>query len=243
MHGACPLAVLAKLKSSFGCSMRINILFDQEFLECGYWRSLQPFVQEADANLYAGQQAAESHLYARKTEAEGELIVAEKAAEGSFIESQKSAEAVEVQLKKQAEAVKARLATFNGDIKQALQYMTIEKGVYQELAETKAEAVARIAPEFRVWDGTLKKSPDCHTMETQGKSAGQQDVPSTDTATGKTPIPRPLSVQFLQNIAHLLRGNQPLPEKVAAGIAHGAVTGMAASVAGTAAGSNSSAGR
>ncbi|GBG78378.1 hypothetical protein CBR_g26407 [Chara braunii] len=39
MHGACPLVVLelVKLKSIFGCSMRINILFDQEFLECGYW--------------------------------------------------------------------------------------------------------------------------------------------------------------------------------------------------------------
>ncbi|GBG72342.1 hypothetical protein CBR_g11920 [Chara braunii] len=55
MHGAGPLAVLelVKLKSSFGCSMWINILFDQEFLECGYRRSLQPFVQEDIHNLDA----------------------------------------------------------------------------------------------------------------------------------------------------------------------------------------------
>lgn len=85
---------------------------------------------EAEAKLYAQQKEAEGVLYAKQREAEGTLAL----------------------FNAQASGLKNLFASLNNDPHMLAQYLMLEKGTYERLAKTNAEAVHGMQPKITVWN-------------------------------------------------------------------------------------------
>ncbi|CAG8675882.1 10850_t:CDS:2, partial [Dentiscutata erythropus] len=83
----------------------------------------------ANAKLYSVQKA-EAILYRKQKEAEGLLAV----------------------YNAQAEGIKNLMQAFGGDRQAAIQYLMIEKGIYQQLAKENAQAIQGLNPKITVWN-------------------------------------------------------------------------------------------
>ncbi|KAJ3394165.1 hypothetical protein HDU84_009485 [Entophlyctis sp. JEL0112] len=83
---------------------------------------------------------ASARAFAAQTEAEAELFVAKK-----------KAEAVKATYKAQSEGLKDILEAF-GNPALAMQYLMLEKGLFQELAAQNAKAIQGLNPKISVWN-------------------------------------------------------------------------------------------
>lgn len=92
--------------------------------------------READAQTYRTRQEADAHAYAATKRAEADLVAAQKQAEG---------------MSAMADAYGKMAQAFGGPAG-LLQYMMIEKGTYQELAQANAKAVHGMQPKISVWN-------------------------------------------------------------------------------------------
>ncbi|GBG62526.1 hypothetical protein CBR_g30843 [Chara braunii] len=108
-------------------------------------------MQKSDASLYKEQKAAEAALYAKVKEAEGALLEMQKRADGSLYSQQKQAEGLYLIAKAQADGMRELISAFNGDISATLQYVMIEKRMFQELAAANAKAIQGLNPKITVW--------------------------------------------------------------------------------------------
>ncbi|CAI2162263.1 14520_t:CDS:2 [Funneliformis geosporum] len=84
----------------------------------------------ANAKLYTSQKAAEAELYLKQKEAEGVLAV----------------------YNAQAEGVKNLMQAFGGDRSAALQYIMVERNVFQQLAKENASAIKGLNPKISIWN-------------------------------------------------------------------------------------------
>ncbi|TPX56713.1 hypothetical protein PhCBS80983_g04316 [Powellomyces hirtus] len=84
----------------------------------------------ADAALYKEQRAADARLYA----------------------AQRDAEAVKAMYAAQADGLAQLAGAFNNNPAALMQYLMLEKGLYQDLARTNAEAIKGLQPKITVWN-------------------------------------------------------------------------------------------
>ena len=84
---------------------------------------------EADAHLYSQMKHAEASLYTREKEATGILAV----------------------YNAQSQGINKLIGTFNNNPNALLQYLMLDKGIYQQLAQTNAEAIKGLAPKIVTW--------------------------------------------------------------------------------------------
>lgn len=109
--------------------------------------------RKADAEFFTGQRKAEADLYAAQKKAEAGFAAAQKEAEGTIA----TAEADLVAARKRAEGTMAmaeaygKMAEAFGSPAALLQYMMVEKGTLQELANANASAVRGMQPKISVW--------------------------------------------------------------------------------------------
>ncbi|KAL2069716.1 hypothetical protein VTL71DRAFT_14395 [Oculimacula yallundae] len=101
----------------------------------------------ANAAFYSEQKAADAHAYKMKVEAEARFHAASKDAEANLIRQQREAAG----LSAMAGAYSDLSAAFGGPAG-LIQYMMIEKGVYQELAQANADAVRGLNPKMTIWN-------------------------------------------------------------------------------------------
>ncbi|KAK0120097.1 hypothetical protein ONS95_011510 [Cadophora gregata] len=101
----------------------------------------------ANAAFYSEQKAADAHAYKMKVEAEARFHAAAKDAEANLIRQQREAAG----LSAMAGAYSDLSAAFGGPAG-LIQYMMIEKGVYQELAQANADAVRGLNPKMTIWN-------------------------------------------------------------------------------------------
>ncbi|KAH7410758.1 hypothetical protein BKA64DRAFT_361768 [Cadophora sp. MPI-SDFR-AT-0126] len=101
----------------------------------------------ANAAFYSEQKAADAHAYKMKVEAEARFHAASKDAEANLIRQQREAAG----LSAMAGAYSELSAAFGGPAG-LIQYMMIEKGVYQELAQANADAVRGLNPKMTIWN-------------------------------------------------------------------------------------------
>ncbi len=99
------------------------------------------YVAKATAELEAAKAKANAKLYEKQKEAEAQLYKQQKEAEGLL-----------AVYNAQAEGIKNLMQAFGGDRNAALQYIMIERGVYQELAKENANAVQGLNPKITVWN-------------------------------------------------------------------------------------------
>ena len=91
---------------------------------------------KANAAFFSEQKAADAHAYAKRVEAEANFLAATKEAEAQLVRQQKEAAG----LSAMASAYNDLSHAFGGPAG-LIQYLMIEKGVYQNLAKHNADAV------------------------------------------------------------------------------------------------------
>lgn len=94
-------------------------------------------MQRADAKAYAQQVAADAELYRRKLEAEADLYQTQKAAEG---------------LVTKAKAME-QMGQALGGPQFLMQYLMLERGTFEHLADANARAVQGMQPKISHWSG------------------------------------------------------------------------------------------
>ncbi|RIA90265.1 hypothetical protein C1645_797087 [Glomus cerebriforme] len=99
------------------------------------------YVAKATAEFEAAKAKANAKLYEKQKEAEAKLYKEQKEAEGLL--SVYNA---------QAEGIKNLMQSFGGDKHAALQYIMVERSVYQELAKENAGAIKGLNPKITVWN-------------------------------------------------------------------------------------------
>lgn len=101
----------------------------------------------AEANLYSQQQNADADFYVKKRQAEAKFIAAEREAEAAFIAQQKQAEGL-----KQMAGAYAELSKALGGPQGLMQYLMLQNGTYERLAEANAQAIHGLQPKINVWN-------------------------------------------------------------------------------------------
>ncbi|CAG8581558.1 43040_t:CDS:2 [Gigaspora margarita] len=95
---------------------------------------------------------ATAEYEAAKAVANAKLYAAQKEAEAALYKKQKEAEGILALYNAQAEGVKNLMQAFGGDRQAAIQYLMVEKGIYQQLAKENAQAIQRLNPKITVWN-------------------------------------------------------------------------------------------
>lgn len=103
-------------------------------------------VVKAKINREVKAQAAEAALYTDSRKAEADYIRAAKEADAAYYAKKKEAEALSAMAKAYGE-----MAEVLGGPQGLLQYMMIQNGTYEKLAETNAKAVSGMQPKISVW--------------------------------------------------------------------------------------------
>ncbi|KAL5318680.1 hypothetical protein ACEPPN_013744 [Leptodophora sp. 'Broadleaf-Isolate-01'] len=101
----------------------------------------------ANAAFYSEQKAADAYAYKMKVEAEARFFAASKDAEANLIRQQREAAGLSAMA-----GAYADLSNAFGGPAGLIQYMMIEKGVYQELAQANADAVRGLNPKMTIWN-------------------------------------------------------------------------------------------
>ncbi|KAF0362833.1 Flotillin domain protein [Gigaspora margarita] len=95
---------------------------------------------------------ATAEYEAAKAVANAKLYAAQKEAEAALYKKQKDSEGILALYNAQAEGVKNLMQAFGGDRQAAIQYLMIEKGLYQQLAKENAQAIQGLNPKITVWN-------------------------------------------------------------------------------------------
>ncbi|CAG8951239.1 hypothetical protein HYFRA_00007987 [Hymenoscyphus fraxineus] len=114
--------------------------------------------QAADAKLYEEQAKANAALFTEQKAADAHAYTLRIQAEATFLAAQKEAEAQLVRQQKEAAGLSAMAGAY-ADLSHAfggpaglIQYLMIEKGVYQQMAKHNAEAVRGLNPKMTIWN-------------------------------------------------------------------------------------------
>lgn len=114
-------------------------------------------MREAEWELYNKQNAATALLYEQvqaaggsRAAAEAALFATQKEAEGELYSIQKEAKGLEDLAKGQSEYLKTLMEKFEGDYNKVRNYMIIDQGVYEEIAEINADMMRCLQPQISV---------------------------------------------------------------------------------------------
>jgi len=96
------------------------------------------------------KQLADARAYEKTKQAEASLYQAQKLAEGQLISKDMESQGVQKMYTAQASGLQQLIGVFNNP-QFALQYLMLEKGLFQELAAQNAKAVQGLSPKINVW--------------------------------------------------------------------------------------------
>lgn len=105
----------------------------------------------ADASLFKVNKAADGDLYSTQRNAEGSLARAKADAEGMQLKFAAEADGTRLKYEAEAQGLTRVRDALGGSSSSLLQYLMIERGVYQSLAQSTADAVRGMAPKVTVW--------------------------------------------------------------------------------------------
>lgn len=102
---------------------------------------------KANAALFTEQKAADAHAYTLRIQAEANFLAAAKEAEAQLVRQQKEAAGLSAMA-----GAYADLSHAFGGPAGLIQYLMIEKGVYQQMAKHNADAVRGLNPKMTIWN-------------------------------------------------------------------------------------------
>jgi flotillin len=93
---------------------------------------------------------ADARAYEKQTLAEAQLFETQKIAEAKIFAVTKEAEGIKKLYLSQAEGLR-EIIKASGSSQVALQFLMLERGLYQQLAQENAKAIQGLAPKFNIW--------------------------------------------------------------------------------------------
>ncbi|CAN1169313.1 Flotillin-like protein 1 [Linum perenne] len=116
-------------------------------------------VQEANWELYTKQKAAEAKLYEKEKEAEAQMAAVkasffsrQQVAEAELFSKLKEAEGLVALAKAQGTYLKTLLDALGGNYTALRDYLMINGGMYQSLAQINADALRGMQPKLSIWN-------------------------------------------------------------------------------------------
>lgn len=137
---------------------------------------------EMETERQRAEELSKARVQAEKSikEAEGEANSRRIRAEAELFAKQKEAEGIQAIYEAQARGLQQVVGAFGGDSRALLSYTMLEKGIYEKLAQSNAEAIKGLNPKITVWTDNPSNSMD--TISKLGKSL----IPMMDTIQDQT---------------------------------------------------------
>lgn len=137
---------------------------------------------EMETERQRAEELSKSRVQAEKSikDAEGESESKRIRAEAELFAKQKEAEGIQALYEAQARGLQQVVNAFGGDSRALLSYTMLEKGVYEKLAQSNAEAIRGLNPKITVWTDNPANSMD--TIKELGKTI----IPMMDTIQHQT---------------------------------------------------------
>jgi flotillin len=120
-------------------------------------------MKEADAEYYKQIKKAEGDALFKLKLAEAESQSQMKLADALLYHKSKEAEGIELLYSAQSRGMQQLVNSFNGDSNALLQYLMVDKKVFQELADANARAIHGLEPKIHVWNTTTGNNSDDYT--------------------------------------------------------------------------------
>lgn len=121
--------------------------------EAVYFRT----TQDTDAANYKRMKDAEAMLNARNKEAEAMYLMKEREAQAFYIQKEREAEAAYISRKREADGLSemakayGQLSDVMGGPQGLMQFLMLQNGTYERLAEQNAKAIHGLQPKINVW--------------------------------------------------------------------------------------------
>lgn len=122
--------------------------------EAIYFRS----AKDSDAAMYKKTRDAEANLAAKEKEAEGYFVMKQREAEANFLVKERAAEAQYITQKKEAEGLHEMAKAYGalsgvlGGPQGLMQFLMLQHGTYEKLADSNAKAIHGLQPKINVWN-------------------------------------------------------------------------------------------
>jgi len=137
---------------------------------------------EMETERQRAEELSKARVQAEKSikEAQGDADSRKIRAEAELFAKQKEAEGIQALYEAQARGLEQVVGAFGGDSRALLSYTMLEKGIYEKLAQSNAEAIRGLNPKITVWTDNPANSMD--TISKLGKSL----IPMMDTIQEQT---------------------------------------------------------
>ncbi|KAG9233184.1 putative Flotillin-like protein 1 [Amylocarpus encephaloides] len=126
---------------------------------------------KANAALFTEQKTADAHAYTLRVQAEATLLAATKEAEADLMRQQKAAAGLSAMA-----GAYADLSHAFGGPSGLIQYLMIEKGVYQQMAKHNAEAVRGLNPKMTIWNTGAQAGSEGNAGEGSSSMGGVDSI-------------------------------------------------------------------
>ncbi len=137
---------------------------------------------EMETERQRAEELSKARVQAEKSikEAQGDADSRKIRAEAELFAKQKEAEGIQALYEAQARGLEQVVGAFGGDSRALLSYTMLEKGIYEKLAQSNAEAIRGLNPKITVWTDNPANSMD--TISKLGKTL----IPMMDTIQDQT---------------------------------------------------------
>jgi flotillin len=137
---------------------------------------------EMETERQRAEELSKARVQAEKSikEAQGDADSRKIRAEAELFAKQKEAEGIQALYEAQARGLEQVVRAFGGDSRALLSYTMLEKGIYEKLAQSNAEAIRGLNPKITVWTDNPANSMD--TISKLGKTL----IPMMDTIQEQT---------------------------------------------------------
>ena len=137
---------------------------------------------EMETERQRAEELSKARVQAEKSikEAQGDADSRKIRAEAELFAKQKEAEGIQALYEAQARGLEQVVGAFGGDSRALLSYTMLEKGIYEKLAQSNAEAIRGLNPKITVWTDNPANSMD--TISKLGKTL----IPMMDTIQEQT---------------------------------------------------------
>ena len=115
---------------------------------------------KTDAKFYTTQKEAEAQFLVAQKKADAMIYSKLKEAEAMIYSKLKEAEGIEAIYNAQAKGLSQVLNSFGGDKQALISYTMMDKGIYENIAKSNADAIRGLEPKITVWTNDASNSLD-----------------------------------------------------------------------------------
>lgn len=109
-------------------------------------------IKDAEGAATSLKIKAEAELYAKQKEADAILYTKQKEAEALLFFKQNEAKGITAVYEAQSDGLQKLIDSFGGNQAGLIQYLMLDRGLYERLAQTNADAIKGLNPKITIWN-------------------------------------------------------------------------------------------